>query len=66
MINLIYFRDNASAKFWILPVPFSWNSRVWSFFSSILRIETIFLGRYLHSVNEKQAIAHKKTEKYGG
>ena len=61
--NLIYFRDNASAKFCILPMPFSWNSRVWSFFSSILRIERIFLGRFLHSVNEKQAIADKKNRK---
>ena len=25
------------------PIPFSWNSRVWSFFSSILGIETFFL-----------------------
>ena len=27
------------------PLPFSWNSRVWSFFSSILGIETFF-GRF--------------------
>ena len=29
----------------LLPLPFSWNSRVWSFFSSILDIETFF-GRF--------------------
>ena len=29
----------------LLPLPFSWNSRVWSFFSSIRDIETFF-GRF--------------------
>ena len=43
MINLIYFRDNASAKFWILPVPFSWNSRVWSFSHPSWGLKQFFL-----------------------
>ena len=41
--NLIYFRDNASAKFCILPIPFSWNSRVWSFSHPSWKLKQIFL-----------------------
>ena len=45
-------------------------SRIWSFFSSIIVIEKFFfwtfLKKVLHSVNERQVIAHKKIEKYDG
>ena len=42
------------------PAPFSWNSRVWSFFSSILGIESFLEGFKVF------CITHKKIEKYDG
>ena len=51
-----------------LPLHFSWNSRVWSFFSSILGTEAFFVRflSFLRSVNETQVITHKKIEKHDG
>ena len=39
-ITLLLFLEHPVDLFWSNLIPFSWNSRVWSFFSSILGIKT--------------------------
>ena len=58
----------SSKPFWINlhlmfpPLPFSWNSRVWLFFSSILGIETFFwkVLKFFWVVMKDKVITHKK------
>ena len=47
------------------PIPFSWNSRVWSFFSSILGIETFFwkVLKFFFVVLMKDKSSHIKNRK---
>ena len=44
------------------PLPFSWNSRVWLFFSSILGIEAFFwkVLKFFWVVMKDKVITHKK------
>ena len=51
------------------PIPFSWNSQVWNFSHPYWELKHFFFGKFqsfLHSVNERQVIIHKKMEKYDG
>ena len=52
----------------LLPIPFSWTSRVWSFFSSILGIETFFpeCFKVFFVVLMKDKSSHRKIQKYDG